>query len=359
MKSKYRAAIIGCGRMGMFTSEAVLRHSPACCLPLSHADAISMHPRLFLTAFSDTDAVMLDKATSRFPGKGLYSDPIELLSTERPALLGLATRTLGRAKLILAAVETGTHAIHTEKPLCNSMNELKALASILQRPDVFLTWGAIRRFIGVYRQAMSLAMSGRYGAMREVRVNMGSAPLYWTHPHSIDLLLFAAAGRCIEGVQARMTNVVSDGAKTCIVSDPRIVTASVYFEGGLTGHITQAIGSDFILSCEEGEIAIMADGSRLEVYAANNSPYPIAVKLEIEPSDLPTGTLGPISQLVQCLDGNAEAIQANIAVKRDIISAQTVSFAMLQSHLEGSRIVELSSIDPDMLIKAKTNGKYA
>ncbi len=34
------AAVIGCGRMGAFTSEGVRRHAPRAWLPLAHAEAI-------------------------------------------------------------------------------------------------------------------------------------------------------------------------------------------------------------------------------------------------------------------------------------------------------------------------------
>lgn len=359
IERKLKAALIGCGRMGAFTSESVLKYSPGCWFPLSHADAISAHPKLRLIAVCDTDPEILEKAAAKFDIHRRYLDPGELLRREQPTLLALATRTHGRAQLIQAAVEEGTHAIHAEKPLCNSVVELQSLVSVLHRPDVFLTWGAIRRFFGVYRQAVSLAKSGRYGELREVRVQMGSAPLYWTHPHSIDLLLFAAGGRQIEGVQARMTNVVNKSTSVHIDSDPIIVAASIYFDGGLVGHITQAIGSDFILSCEKAEISVRADGTRLELYTSTNSIYPVAVDLEIEPDASPNGTLGPISQLVQCLNADPSAIKANDELKRDIFTAQLISFAMLQSHLEGSRIIGLSSIDPKMIINAKTNGRYA
>jgi predicted dehydrogenase len=359
MELKMKAAVIGCGRMGVFTSESVLRYSPKCWLPLSHADAISSHPQLELIALCDTDSDILHKAAAKYEVRNLYSNPLQLLRYERPDLLGLATRTPGRAGLIQSAVEAGTFAIHAEKPLCNSVAELKSLESVLSRPDVFLTWGAIRRFFGVYRQALALADSGRYGALREIRVHIGSAPLYWSHPHSIDLLLFAAAGRSIEGVQARMTNLVSERISSHIDSDPSIVTASVYFKGGLAGHITQGIGSDFILSCEDGEIAVRADGARLELYTSKYSIYPVATDLEIEPCTGPSGALGPISQLVECLDADPVAISANMALKRDILNAQSIAFAMLQSHLEGSRIIDLTSVDPSMVVHARTNGKYA
>lgn len=359
MERNLTAAVIGCGRMGAFTSESVIQYAPPCWLPLSHADAISAHPRLKLKALCDTDPDTLRRAAEKFGIDHCYNNPHDLLKSEKPSVLGLATRTLGRADLIHSAVEAGTKAIHAEKPLCNSVAELQSLQILLESDDVFVTWGAIRRFLSVYRQAMSLANSGRYGALREVRVNLGSAPLYWTHPHSIDLLLFAASGRRIEGVQARLDNVVQEGVVTKITSDPRIVTASIYFEGGLAGHITQALGSDFVLSCENAEITVRADGSKLDLYSSNDSIYPQFGDLDIVQIDEKGGTLGPISQLVACLEGDEASIINNAHLKRDIINAQHIAFAIIQSHLEDSRIVSAFAADPEINILAKTNGRYA
>lgn len=353
------AAVIGCGRMGAYTSESVIQHAPPCWLPLSHADAISAHPRLNLQALCDTDPVMLRRAAEKFGISHCYTSPHEMLKSKKPSLLGLATRTVGRAELIHAAIEAGTKAIHAEKPLCNSVAELQSLKGLFEPDDVFVTWGAIRRFFSVYRQAMSLANSGRYGTLREVRVNLGSAPLYWTHPHSIDLILFAASGRRIEGVQARLDNVVQEGAMTNITSDPRIVTASVYFEGGLTGHITQALGSDFVLSCENAEITVRADGRKLDLYATKDGIYPQYSDLDILQTENTGGTLGPISQLVACLEGDEASIKDNAVLKREILKAQHIAFSIIQSHLEGSRIVKQNAVDPDIVILGRTNGRYA
>lgn len=361
MEHNLTAAVIGCGRMGAFTSASVILHSPPCWLPLSHAEAISAHPRLTLKALCDTNPDTLNRAAEKFSVKNRYDNPHDLLQSEKPKILGLATRTVGRSELIHAAIEAGTMAIHAEKPLCNSVEELQSLQRIFESDGVFVTWGAIRRFFGVYRQALSLANSGCYGALREVRVNLGSAPLYWTHPHSIDLLLFAASGKRIEGVQARLDNVVSMGALSRIESDPRIIAASVYFEGGLVGHITQALGSDFVLSCENAEITVRADGAKLDVYSADGGIYPSFSELEIKEDFSPTGTLGPFSLLVACLDGDLASIILNSEIKRDILKAQSVSFAMLQSHLEGSRIVNagMSYLDPNMTIFARSGERYA
>ncbi len=359
MEQGLTSAVIGCGRMGAFTSESVRRHAPACWLPLSHAEAIRSHPRLHLAALCDVDPANLHKAADHYAIERCYTVPERLIEEVRPSLLGIATRTPGRAGLIQFAVDAGVSAIHTEKPLCNSVKELESLSALFQREELFVTWGAIRRFFSVYRQAFSLAQSGRYGALREVRVNFGSAPLYWTHPHAIDLLLFAAGGRPVSEVQARLGTLDNAARGTRVENDPMVIAASVYFEGGLAAHITQAHGADFILSCEEAEIAVRADGAHLELYGCTDGAYPVASALDIEDSALPGGTLAPVSMLVDCLQGDAGSRQANAVVKNDILNAQRIAFAMVQSHLSGSRPVRLHELDPALEIGASTGGRPA
>src|SRR5690242_3246820 len=103
MESGITSAVIGCGRMDAFTSETVRRHAPACWLPLSHAEAIVRHPRTRLAALADLDADALHRVGAAHGVTALYTDPRRLLDEVRPALVGIATRTIGRAGLIADA----------------------------------------------------------------------------------------------------------------------------------------------------------------------------------------------------------------------------------------------------------------
>lgn len=359
MEKYLTAAVIGCGRMGAFTNQVITENAPPCWFPLSHADAISAHPRVLLKAMCDIDQKALNCAAEKYGIQNQYKDPVELLNNEKPNILSIATRTLGRAQLIQAAVDRGTRAIHTEKPLCNSVNELKQLQKLFNLSDLYVTWGAIRRFFSIYKQALNLANSGRYGVLREVRVNLGSGLLFWTHPHSIDLLLFAASGKRVEGVQARLSNFDNKKLTTCIESDPKVIAASVYFEGGLAGHITQAIGSDLILSCEYGEIAVRSDGWSMDIYSSLKGIYPEFSALAPNLEAATGGTLAPISHLVNCLEGEQINIKENKLLKKDIITSQLIMFAMIQSQLESSRVIELTEVDYNLVVLGGSAGKFA
>lgn len=356
------SAVIGCGRMGAFTSPGVRAHAPPCWFPLAHAEAIGAHPGLRLDAVCDIDVEAAGRAAAAHGGCRAYTDSEALLREVQPRLLAIATRTIGRAALIESAVAGGVRALHVEKPLCNSVAELERLRRLFARDDLFISYGAVRRWFSVYRHARALADSGRWGALREIRVALGAGALYWTHPHSWDLLLFCAGSRQVATVQARLADVrLVDGEPRRVESDPRVVVALVHFDDGVCGVVTQALGADLVLSCERGEIAVRADGTAIELYATTEGmAYPERQTLPLpqSPGQL-GGTLAPVSHLVRCLQGDAEAQALNTAIKADILRGQDIAFALLQSHAEGARAIVPGEVDPTWFVEARSGGRHA
>lgn len=355
------AAVVGCGRMGAFTSDSVRTWSPDYWLPLSHADAFKLHPDIDLRGFSDIDGDAVARACAAY-GVDIGVDTLAaLLEQAKPMMLGVATRTVGRADIITTAAASGVRAIHAEKPLCNSLAELEELEQLLARPDFFITLGTVRRYIDVFNVARSLMQSGDYGPLVELRASFGAAPLYWSHPHTIDLILHMAAGREVTGVQARLSNFETGSHGREVQSDPIIDYATISFDDGVVGHIGRGGGYHMEMACERGTVTVLSDGPAIELleYVEGN-PYPVK-RLYDGPVNLaqPQGSYGPVSQLVSCLQGDAAAISANATGKRDIIRGQRILFAIVQSHMGGGAMTSINDIDADMDIRAITGGRYA
>lgn len=274
METGIKSAVIGCGRMGAFPSESMRRFAPRCWFPLSHAEAIQRHPQLELSALCDANPQALRHAADAYGVIRTYADSRRLIDEVAPLLIGIATRTIGRAQIIEYAADHGVRALHVEKPLCNSVGELLALTRTFARPQLFCTYGTIRRFLKIYETGRNLALSGVYGELREIRVNMGRGMLYWTHPHSVDLILYVAGDHPVEAVQARLGNVLHGSSPLEVMSDPFIESASIYFDGGVAGHITQAPGCDLVLSCSDGEIIVEGDGRGIRICThQGDGPY--------------------------------------------------------------------------------------
>lgn len=354
------AGVIGCGRMGAFTSAALRKFAPPFWLPLSHAEGIAAHPRLRLAALCDNQAEAIARAAVAYGVSANFSDYRRLIKEVRPALLGIATRTIGRAEIIAEAVAGGTHALHIEKPLCNSMNELVSLEILLTPDDVFFTFGAIRRLLYPYKAARDFVSSGALGALLEVQVNMGRGRLYWTHPHAVDAILFAAGDRSVQSVTARLANVEYGRTRHEIITDPWVESATVLFEDGVEGHITRSPGSDIIFSCERGSLAIEADGKDLWLYEVRgDDPYPRRHAWPIEANHNPGGILAALCLLVNCLAGDPVAVVANRTIKRDVFRGQRLLFAIAQSAAEDGRSVRPEETDPDWVIWARSGSAFA
>ncbi len=353
------AAVIGCGRMGAFTSPGVRHHAPSCWLPLAHAEAIRAHPALALAALADVDAETLGRAAAEYGVSRTYTDPYRLLDDVRPALVGVATRTVGRATIIKHALETGTKALHVEKPLCNSMRELADLQKAFAGEGRFLTYGTVRRFLAPYRAAVDLVRSGVFGALLEVQINLGHGQLYWTHPHSVDLLLFATDGVAVRSVAGRLSNFVLGGSPTVVESDPLVESATVLFANGVEGRITRTPGCDLVLACERGQVLVEADGRSVRTYAsADGDSYFRHAEISI-PVGGEGGTMAPISELLRCLTGDPAAVGRNAELRRDIWRGQKILFGLVQSHSAEGRPVALDDVQEDWVIWARTGGRNA
>ena len=177
-----KAAVIGCGRMGLTTPSHVQQALPNCWLPLSHSDALSLHPDFDLIALADPILESQTAAQSKFPSALIYSDALELITLSSLDHICIATRTPQRFELIHAAVCAGIKHLHVEKPLCSSMSELSTLEDILLSNSIHLTFGAIRRYLSPYLTALRLVESQVIGDIHEIQISLGPGP--FVEPYS-------------------------------------------------------------------------------------------------------------------------------------------------------------------------------
>lgn len=314
-----------------------------------------------LAGLCDANRDALDRAQARFPGAEPFLDAGTMFAATQPELVAIATRTPGRAALIEQAIHAGARALHVEKPLCSSVAELVRLEQLFQQPDIFVTLGAVRRFLAPYWQAVELAHSGELGALVEIRINMWAGTLYWAHPHSVDLALFAAGNRKIENVQARLSPLRHCEHKPWIVqNDPAVHAATIWFDDGVAAHISRGPGSEFALLCEKGIINVQNNGAQIIVgRQVGNDPNFYYAPHPFNHCDSYGGTALPIAQLVRCLNGEPDAQAQNHLIKRQMLTGQRALFAMIASHQSAGSAVSPGDLDPEMEILGMTGGMPA
>lgn len=354
---KLIGAVVGCGRMGAFTSESVLKYSPDCWLPLSHADALQSLDNVELRAICDMNEPLLEKAAKNYLGVEKFTDYSKLLDDVKPDILCIATRTKGRFEIIKAGISSGVKAFHLEKPLCNSLEELNELENLSLKNDCAFTYGTIRRYFAIYKKAKDMVESGRFGDLQQIQVNFGSSALFWTHAHSVDIILFFAGNRKLHKVQAHLDNVVTLDNGATIESDPTIISAGVLFDDGLTGFISRASGMDVILSCSKGEVIVESDGRGIVCRESSEQEpyYSYPAKYQKLESTFPEGTYSAVSLLA-----SSNIFKNNSSLdSRHIFLGQRILFGFMHSHQMNGQLISLDEIEQELCILARSGDYYA
>ncbi len=345
--------------MGAFPSELMLKWAPNSWHPLSHCEAIATSPNVDLMAVCDIDISQVNRVKSRFPGVNGFIDYEELIDCIKPEILGVATRTKDRTKIISYAAAKGVSGLHLEKPLCNSMKELESIAAIFDSSKLVCTYGTLRRYIPVFSKARELVRSGRFGPLLEIQVCFGTASLMWTHPHSFDMLLFFAEDTEISKVSARYKD---DGAKrvgSVLDGDPIVESVTIEFKSGVTGLITQAGGNDIILTCSNGSISIESGGRRIRCRESLGGGDPYWDSLTTNSFEKDSGgTRYAIERLVNGIRNPSSRFVSDD--KRAILAGQRALFASIQSHFEGGRAISPHELDPMLAISGRnSHGLFA
>ena len=359
---KLKSAVIGCGRMGAFTSESVKKYSPSCWLPLSHIEALISCPYTTLESVCDVNEKLLNEVRSEYKIKNIFKDYKKMLEEIKPDLLTIATRTIDRSNIIKDTINAGVKAIHTEKPFCNSMLQLKELSKLINDNGTFLTYGTIRRYFDIYAKAKKIVDNGDLGDLKEIEINFGPAQLFWGHPHSVDTILFFADTRNVISVEANLSNVIYGEIDDYITSDPNIDEAKIIFDDGCVGKITSRPGMDVTLYCSKGRVVVEGDGRKVLVRKLNDSMayFENSDQVFVSEKDKDEGTLSAIENLVYKL--NPKIIKDQISRNFDnkhILTGQLILFGFAQSHLDGGIPLGLNDIRTSINVLAKTGNFFA
>lgn len=335
MAKTYRAALVGCSRMGAFIDNEV-RGSSSAILPYSHAAGYEACERTELIAGSDIRRDVLEVFGQRYDvtREHLYEDYRSLIEREKPDILSVATQPEQRAEVILFAIENGVRAIYAEKALCASMDEACRIRDAVKRHGVALNMGTNRRWHTGVDAARTLIRSGELGALRTI-ILYASGALFNTASHWFDLALRLNDDAPAVWVQAHLPkgDALIEGDR--VTGDPD-AQAMVGFANGVTVHALLSPRSDVEAICERGTITAVGGGVSFDLKRVSNEAGSRALGEAAYP-DYPraSSTLRLIEDLVHALD-TGEAPQGGA----DVAYANTeLIFACIESHRQnGARI---------------------
>ena len=332
----YRAAVIGCSRMGAFIDNEGIGHLAseisdylARNFPRSHAASFFAEKRADLIACSDLRTEVMAEFGNRYnvPVARQYTDYREMLEQEQPDIVSVATQPEQRAEVVIYAAEHGVKAIYAEKAMAASMDEADAMVEAVERNGVAFNLGTNRRWDTGFDKMKEIIDSGELGALRTLII-YGNGSLFNTASHNFDLILRLNSDAPASWVSAHLP----DGDKIIdgnIVREDPSGQGMIQFSNGVTAHALLAqLGWEAI--CEKGSIASSRDGAMWQIRRQN--------RLESFPRFERTSSgANIVKDLVHALD-TGEPTRGGVRVAH---ANTELIFAFMESHLRNGARVDL------------------
>lgn len=166
VKKPYRAALVGCGRVGYMLDRDPLRPKPC-----THAGGVAAHPDFRLVAGCDIDPARLaDFGKTYGLGKSHLHPRVEdLLKTERIDLLCVATWTQSHDIIVRQACRAGVPVVICEKPMAVTCAKARAMTAAARRAGTLLLINHSRRWASDYRTVRRAIEEERYGKLRHIQ----------------------------------------------------------------------------------------------------------------------------------------------------------------------------------------------
>jgi predicted dehydrogenase len=334
----YRAAIVGCGRMGGTIDDEMLtrRYPPIFTLPRSHAAAYAALPQTELVAIADVDPTKLASFGERWQVAPAhrYTDYRAMIQVERPDLVSVTTRSPLHAEITVFAASHGVRGIYCEKAMCCSLAEADAMVEAVEGHGVQFNLGTFRRWQGFTDQVLAMIAEGRLGRVRTV-ISYGGGSLLHTGSHWTDLLLCLAGDPAVEFVQGQVEAGDRWDGRSARIEHDLDGTGFIQFAGGIRGYyLSGGPSGEFEIIGSEGTVRIMNDGFDWHLRHVRQRPNwarRTFDEVPLPPMERPSCTVRIVEDLLQAMESSGTT-RGNVHVAR---TGMEIQLGFVESHRQG------------------------
>jgi UDP-N-acetyl-2-amino-2-deoxyglucuronate dehydrogenase len=311
---RYRAAVIGCGKMSR-----------------GHSLAYMASPDVELIAGADVFPGARAAFTEQFGIDRTYEDAAEMLGQERPDIVSICTWPPLHADLAVAAFAAGVKAVWCEKPMTVDLADADLMIVAAREASAVLVINHQRRYVESYLRAKELIDAGAIGTVTQITGICGGDSLT-DGTHLIDMTRFLNHDVPITSVfgaieMSPMGSQNPDGMGTLEFNQTRkryghhIETgalAILSFENGVRGHLE--IGS----VSRGGYQRFYVDGTDGRIELSGDTPFDNGSSLQIR-----RGTGGGAGAMEafppMTRDGAMDGVLADILVSIETGASHTMS----------------------------------
>ena len=304
------------------------RHDPRSNLPTSYAEALADRPDIELIAAAERDVKRLAAFQQRYGVDVLYTDAGDMLRTERPEIVAIASNTKGRADLTCLAVECGAKGIMTEKPIAETVEEADRMVGACAEAGVPLVCGAISVNHPSFAVARALVADGTIGDLV-----------------SIEAVVFAQHQNWAYFLDGQPAWVIGSG------DEPARESGSAEFRGDGLMVTDDGLSVHF----RKGGPAVRLTGTAGEIlHAGNYMPWTLQKDVDsghhriewpwpgVQLSQAGGAAIDGLNDVMECLAGNLDEPKNS---GRRVAMALEVEVALKQSAARGGQRVELPLVD--------------
>ena len=335
----YRAAVIGCSRMGAFIDHEVVNYR-GIVRPYSHAAGFYAEERTDLVACADLRPSVMEEFGRQYdvPKQRQYTDYREMIERENLDIVGVATQPEQRAEVVIFAAEHGVKAIYAEKAMAASMDEAAAMVDAVESNGVAFNLGTNNRWHTGFDKMKEVIDSGELGRLKTLII-YGNGTLFNTASHNFDLILRLNSDHKAKWVSAHLPNAESIIDGNTFREDP-IGQGMIQFENGVMVHaLLSPRSSEWEAICDSGSLTCWNNGWQWKLRRNVNIPGWRACGEEgtFPEFERTSSTANLIKDLVHSLD-TGEPPRGGV---RCAHASTELIFAFMESHLQNGARIDL------------------
>lgn len=258
----YKAAVIGCGRIGFEFDEDPKRKYIA-----THTGAYNFSKETDLVSVCDMDTVKLNKCLIKYPQVNGYSNLDKMLKKEKLDIVSICTPADTHCTVLKKLIKFPVKAIFCEKPLAGNIKDARKMVELCRKRKILLQVDHQRRFDPLHINLRKFIKDKKMGDVQQVNFYY-TAGIRNTGSHMFDLLRFLFGdAQWIEGVFSKNQSYKDD--------DPNI-DGLIKFKNGILATFQACDVKNYLifeLNCllEKGRIVLTNSGFDVIFHRAKDS----------------------------------------------------------------------------------------
>ena len=323
----YRAAVIGCGRIGStIDDEDDVR--PHFFYPMAHAPTYVEAKGVELVAGVDLLPDQLEDFKRRWGVNALYTDYRQMLANEKPDIVSVTTRPAERAEVVIGTAEAGgVKAIYATKPIAPSLAEADAMIEACRKHGVLLVIACHQNWSPWFLACLEAIRAGEIGKL----TSMLCSYMHGGHTLSLFRLFADAPAKWVVG------HIDSDNRRS----------GMILYENDVRGFITTGGWHQFDFIGSDGWLSSRNEHADFEMWTrypdrsiSTQTGEPVRRQFP-NPKRFVSSQQAAIEALVKDLDEGTETLCPGEYGRE----ALEIGIAMRESHLRGGEKLELPLAD--------------